>query len=158
MEADPSLIKKIADFDNSAETKCKKQIAVPVLGLAGCHSYPRDTAESFVKWSSAGLLHSPAEIIKPLDFKKFYISSDGSHTHGIRAGFTQLQFFRTHKLQKNSIIYNLCATQQHQKLPNNLPKTDQNRPLQTPYDQPTPEPSRTSQHSATEGFWRRLAA
>ena len=41
--------------------------------------YPQDTAESFVKWSSAGLLHSPANV-RVLEMK-FYICSDVTHTH-----------------------------------------------------------------------------
>ena len=42
--------------------------------------YPQDTAESFVKWSSAGLLHSPAKVLT-FKKKKFYICSDVTHTH-----------------------------------------------------------------------------
>ena len=44
--------------------------------------YPQDTAESFVKWSSAGLLHSPANV-RVLEMK-FYICSDVTHTHLLR--------------------------------------------------------------------------
>ena len=42
--------------------------------------YPKDSIESFVGHSSMGLLC-------PLLSKKFYIFSDGSHTHPAKAGF-----------------------------------------------------------------------
>ena len=54
--------------------------------------YPQDTAESFVKWSSAGLLHSPANVkgfpanVNRFESKKFYICSDVTHTHPACSG------------------------------------------------------------------------
>ena len=47
--------------------------------------YPQDTAESFVKWSSAGLLHSPALFKKEEEGRKkkevLHLSRCYTHTH-----------------------------------------------------------------------------